>query len=128
MARDDAQMKLRLPDELRERIVGAATQANQSLNALIVSVLEREFPHPTIDLHELGAFLNSLVNEANKEDEGQDGDYFTAVNEVLGTLKDPWVVRESDGVISFYPYADRPSRRVEPGTTPDMPDNLKAQR
>jgi predicted DNA-binding protein len=43
MAREDPQMKLRLPAELKARVEEAAQHAGRSLNAEIVHRLERSF-------------------------------------------------------------------------------------
>ena len=43
MARDDPHFRLRVPDELRARIADAAKANNRSINAEILSRLERSF-------------------------------------------------------------------------------------
>lgn len=43
MSREDAQMKIRLPADLRDQIVAAAEGAKRSLNAEIVARLEQSF-------------------------------------------------------------------------------------
>ncbi|KAA0117926.1 Arc family DNA-binding protein [Methylobacterium sp. P1-11] len=44
MSRDDPQMKLRLPEALRDRIRDAADENGRSLNAEIVNTLSRAYP------------------------------------------------------------------------------------
>lgn len=97
---------IRLPEGMRERIAEAAAHTNQSMNALITTVLEREFPQPTINLHELAAFLNGIACEAERGEEGQA--YLDEVNRMLATAKTPWCVKEDIGALTFYPYADPP--------------------
>lgn len=46
MTREDAQMKLRIPRDLRERIKESARLRNRSMNAEIVRALRKEFPEP----------------------------------------------------------------------------------
>jgi hypothetical protein len=46
MSREDPQIKLRLPEALRERIKTYADAHKRSMNAEIVRILEREFPEP----------------------------------------------------------------------------------
>lgn len=55
---DDAQMKIRLPRDLKERIEAAAVAANRSWNGEIVSRLERSFDPavkllPSEQIHEM---------------------------------------------------------------------------
>jgi len=112
MARDDSQLKLRLADDLRKRVQEAAAKANQSMNALIVSVLEREFPAPSIDLREVAMFLETVSNDA--EDHQGRGPFIEAVNNVLAQSKNPWMIGYEDGTVRFYPCAD-PASRIERG-------------
>lgn len=99
---------LRLPPDLKERVQQAAEQEKTSMNALITSVLEREFPQPTINLHELGAFLAALASQA--EGEGPDCEYLRMVNRGLASAKYPWTASyDGLGVLSFYPYATKPN-------------------
>lgn len=123
---------LRLPPDLKERVQDAAAQSKQSVNSLIAAVLEREFPRPTINLHELAAFLTGLASEA----EGDDGDreYVREVNRALATAKTPWTVKFDHGSVKFYPYATRaqdeaaddrgPQVHFNPGDTVRTPDGL----
>lgn len=108
MARDDSQLKLRLAEELRQRVQDEAVRSNQSMNALIVSVLELAFPQPTINLNDLSAFLGGVVSEWLGKDGGKA--YLTEVNSRLATTKTPWTVAVEDGVVKFYPYADPAAR------------------
>ncbi|MCO6180271.1 Arc family DNA-binding protein [Ciceribacter sp. RN22] len=43
MSREDPQLKLRLPEELKQRVVEAARRNNRSVNAEIVNLLEDAF-------------------------------------------------------------------------------------
>lgn len=43
MTREDPQMKLRLPPDLKDRLTGAAAANNRSLNAEVVSRLQESF-------------------------------------------------------------------------------------
>ncbi|KKW92693.1 hypothetical protein [Sphingobium chungbukense] len=95
---------LRLPPDLKQRVIEAASQSKTSVNALITSVLEREFPQPTINAHELAAFLSGLVTQTYESDGG--AEYFAEVNRALASAKTPWCVKCVDDVVSFYPYAD----------------------
>lgn len=99
---------VRMPSGLRERIAEAATKANQSMNALIVSVLEREFPHPTIDLRDVAMFLETVSNDA--EDHQGRGPFIEAANNMLAQAKNPWMIGYEDGTVRFYPCADPASR------------------
>jgi len=46
MARNDAQLKLYVPHDLRDRIMAYAKGEGRSTNAEIIRILEREFPAP----------------------------------------------------------------------------------
>lgn len=103
---------LRLPPDLKERVQEAAAQSNQSMNALIQGVLEREFPQPTINLHELGAFLAALASEADEH--GPEAEYLEMVNQGLAGAKYPWTVEyDGLGVLKFYPFPTRPKKERE---------------
>jgi predicted transcriptional regulator len=95
---------LRIPPDLKERVSEAANIMNQSMNALIVSVLEKEFPHPTIEFGSLAMLLTGMVEDAEKPG---GGDYIDAVNEGLANTRTPWTVEYSDGRLIFYPYTIR---------------------
>lgn len=98
---------LRLPPDLKERVIEAAAQSKTSVNALISAILEREFPQATINLHELAAFLEGVSSEL--EEHGEESKYVQDINRWLATAKTPWCVKAGEmGVISFYPYADPP--------------------
>jgi uncharacterized protein (DUF1778 family) len=49
MSREDHQMKIRMPAELRDRISAAADRNGRSMNAEIVLALEEAFPFPLMD-------------------------------------------------------------------------------
>ncbi|TXN82009.1 Arc family DNA-binding protein [Methylobacterium sp. WL8] len=59
MARDDPQMKLRLPDDLRERIRDRAELNGRSMNTEILGALARSFP-PSEDAIDLLGNLQEL--------------------------------------------------------------------
>lgn len=46
MSRDDPSIRLRVPEDLKERIAEAARQSRRSMNAEIVFALDRAFPAP----------------------------------------------------------------------------------
>ncbi len=50
MSREDAQMKIRLPADLRDQIVAAAEGAKRSLNAEIVARLEQTFAANDVEI------------------------------------------------------------------------------
>lgn len=50
-AREQAQVNIRMPDDLRDRIKVASEANNRSMNAEIVATLEREYPQPRDTLH-----------------------------------------------------------------------------
>lgn len=116
MAREDAQMKLRLPEGLKDRVQQAADHGNQSMNALIVSVLELAFPQPSINLGELSAFLDGVQSEW--EEGGAENSYIAEVNRGLAATKNPWTVGVVDGVVRFYPYATKPRDGSKVGIDP----------
>lgn len=72
---DDAQMKIRLPRDLKERIEAAATAANRSWNGEIVHRLEASFngqmtglpPTPSHQLEEELADLQEQVGNVMSE-------------------------------------------------------------
>jgi hypothetical protein len=106
MSREDPQMKLRLPADLKERVQFAAQQANQSLNALILSVLEREFPHPSVNLHEIAMFLEMISEDT------RDKSFIAAVNDGLALAANPWRVEVDDGRVVFYPVPNKAEREA----------------
>jgi plasmid stability protein len=61
MARDDPQMKLRLPEDLRERIRDRAEQNGRSMNTEILSALTGAFP-PSTDPLDLLADLGNMFD------------------------------------------------------------------
>lgn len=70
MSREDPQLKLRLPEGLRDRIKAKAESTGRSMNAEIVKVLEKEFPEPW----DLGVRVKYLL------------DLFTALRKVRGDV------------------------------------------
>lgn len=65
MTREDPQIKLRLPADLRDRIKYMAQRNGRSMNAEIVRVLEDEFPPSTlITVSEMVRELDELLNVA----------------------------------------------------------------
>lgn len=53
VGRGAEQYTVRMPDGLRDRIKAAADTNNRSMNAEIVSALERAFPSPSIEVDKL---------------------------------------------------------------------------
>lgn len=97
---------LRLTPDLKDRVIEAAAQSKTSVNSLIAAILEREFPQPTINLHEMAAFLDGLAEVFDEQ--GSDSKYVQDVNRSLGSAKTPWCVKyDGMGVLSFYPFIDR---------------------
>ena len=66
MARDDPQMKLRLPEDLRERIRDRAEMNGRSMNTEILAALSGAFPSSSDPL-ELLASLANIFDIHNKE-------------------------------------------------------------
>jgi hypothetical protein len=62
MTREDPQMKLRLPPELKEMLAEAAIENNRSLNAEVVSRLQESFTDGAspIDEHALDLFAEKV--------------------------------------------------------------------
>lgn len=94
---------LRLPPDLKERVQEAAQDAHQSMNSLIVSVLESAFPPPLIDLWEYAKFLTRLMDECQRWD--GDGSYLREINEGLAQAERPWRVVYDNGRLVFEPIA-----------------------
>lgn len=75
MTREDPQMKLRLPSDLKDRLTEAATSNNRSLNAEVVSRLRESFhSHAgsagTISERELALFaekVGQVLDEREKK-------------------------------------------------------------
>ncbi|WP_052027735.1 Arc family DNA-binding protein [Sphingobium sp. ba1] len=63
MHASDAQMKIRLPAELRDGIVVAAEANKRSLNAEIVARLERSFDHAAQSDYDQRMMLVEIVSE-----------------------------------------------------------------
>jgi hypothetical protein len=65
MAREDPQMKLRLPPELKARVEDAARAAGRSINAEIVQRLQASFvprPHQPVDAETLAGLLEEFID------------------------------------------------------------------
>lgn len=65
MAREDPQMKLRLPPELKARVEEAARAAGRSINAEIVQRLQASFvprPHAPVDAETLAGLLEEFID------------------------------------------------------------------
>ncbi len=62
MTREDPQMKLRLPAELKDKLAAAAAENGRSLNAEVTQRLEESFlsTGPS-DVQTLAAFKSSLI-------------------------------------------------------------------
>lgn len=65
MSRTDPQLKVRLPDGMRDRIAEAAKANNRSMNAEIVARLEASFQPSEVD--QLGAAAIAKLLEAQQE-------------------------------------------------------------
>jgi len=65
MPSEDVQTNLRLPADLKERLVEAATNNKRSLSAEVASRLEESFMHPKDRLpgtpEEINAFVEGIV-------------------------------------------------------------------
>lgn len=93
------QYMLRLPDGLRDRIkAAAATIPGQSMNGMIVAVLEREFPEPRWDAETLLMRIERIALEENEEIRAEE---IQALNQMLEANELPWRVVEGDGGISL---------------------------
>lgn len=75
MSRDDPQMKLRLPADLRDRIADAAAANGRSMNAEIIQRLEGTFTQATLD-------RTNLTEEQRRSL----GRLESALGEILGSL------------------------------------------
>lgn len=64
MARDDPQMKIRLPDELKERIETSAKEWGRSMNAEIVHMLQSYYKHVDSDVDSLQRSLEHQRKES----------------------------------------------------------------
>lgn len=108
---------LRIPPELKDRVQDSAKANNRSMHAEIIAALEREFPQPTINLHELAAFLEGVSSEMQEHGDGSK--YVEDINRGLSTARTPWCVKAGEmGVVSFYPYADPPPAISKPKAAP----------
>lgn len=82
MARGDPQIKLRIPEELKNRVQYYADKNNRSMNAEIVRILEREFPEPIYYERRLSELL-TIIKSASCDD-----DIHKFVREVEATLNE----------------------------------------
>lgn len=63
MSREDPQLKIRLPADLKERIESASKTEGRSMNAEIIARLENSFDaSASFKKAELGALINELMN------------------------------------------------------------------
>lgn len=71
-ASEQVQVNFRMPTDLRDRIRQAAEENNRSLNAEIVSTLEKAYPHPSslVDVSQLVDW-STWVDEAGDEEAKQ---------------------------------------------------------
>ncbi|MTD99266.1 Arc family DNA-binding protein [Paracoccus sp. YIM 132242] len=68
-AREQAQVNIRMPDDLRDRIKAAADANNRSMNAEIVAALEDKFPAPTpvqMTVHDMFQYLQAAPTRAER--------------------------------------------------------------
>jgi hypothetical protein len=72
MSREDPQLKLRLPEGLRDRIKAYADRHGRSMNAEIVRILEREFPEPWVAGARIEELLDmiSVLQRSNANEDG----------------------------------------------------------
>ncbi|WP_310067873.1 Arc family DNA-binding protein [Paraburkholderia caledonica] len=73
MTREDPQMKLRLPPDLKDRLTEAATANNRSLNAEVVSRLQESFSNHTgrsgrVSEHALDLFAEKVGQVLDERD------------------------------------------------------------
>jgi hypothetical protein len=61
MAREDPQLKLRLPADLKEKIEAAATAGSRTINAEVVARLQRSFDSTAFHHIEREALINQAV-------------------------------------------------------------------
>lgn len=68
MSREDPQLRIRLPIELKEKIQEAAAKNNRSMNAEIVSILEDSFlcSNDRDKLYKLMDNLDTLIENMGK--------------------------------------------------------------
>ena len=68
MSREDPQLRIRLPIELKEKIQEAAAKNNRSMNAEIVSILEDSFlcSNDKDKLHKLMENLETLLENVGQ--------------------------------------------------------------
>lgn len=82
MSREDPQIKLRLPEALRDRIKVYAEAHGRSMNAEILRILEREFPEPV----DMSARMGQLVELIKIIEAGKGKD--TGVDTVASLIED----------------------------------------
>ena len=84
MAREDPQLKLRLTEELKERVTTAAREGNRSVNAEIVDRLEKSFRKlPDVSVAPIGEKSEVFFSK-----------YYESVLEQIGSLKKLQVLAE----------------------------------
>ncbi|MBD9372088.1 Arc family DNA-binding protein [Rhizobium sp. ARZ01] len=78
MARDDLHFRLRIPDDLKARIAGAAEENRRSMTAEILARLDASFDAPTInaptDLKQLITDVVCEVLAAQRQGQHQQGE------------------------------------------------------
>ncbi|MDH0900737.1 Arc family DNA-binding protein [Comamonas aquatica] len=91
MSREDPQMKIRLPADLKDQIEAAAKDSGRSMNAEIVARLERTFAaHPSTDSDARSALLEYEIaaNQVEALRLQQQGRHFArAAESLVSTLK-----------------------------------------
>lgn len=83
MSREDPQMKIRLPQELKEKILLSAGENNRSMNAEIVLRLESSFPETV-----LGDELPSPEEARKKADQAKENFKHYARKRVIETINE----------------------------------------
>lgn len=67
MSREDAQMKIRLPAELKSAVEAAAKANNRTLNAEIVAQLQRGSARPREEMSSLLSRLEGLIKQRERD-------------------------------------------------------------
>ena len=96
MSREDPQLKIRLPLELKEKITQSATDHGRSINSEVVARLEQSFDEPMAFDPTNAEMVTKLVAQSMQgllvalRDRGVSSDLiFDALREVSGSKKAP---------------------------------------
>lgn len=89
---------LRMPPDLKNRVMGAAKKNNRPLNAEIVSALEAAYPDSHFAAAEFAYFLETVAHAASKEirEEG-----VALLNSTLAEMESSFTASASNGEIIF---------------------------